>query len=122
MQRITEEAFKIEIRGIIKSLRRYQPLKVILFGSFARGDFHAGSDIDLLIVKETDLPFTERPAEVLRLCQYTLPLEPLVYTPGELERMCREENAFILSILREGVVLYESKPNRRRTLAGPSPV
>jgi len=41
-------------------------------------------------------------------CDYSIPLEPLVYTPEEFARMCEEGSPFIEQILREGRVIYES--------------
>lgn len=108
MHRISEQDFHEELTRVLTGLRRYHPRKVILFGSFARGDYHAGSDLDLLIIKETERPFVERIGEVLACCDYSIPLEPLVYTPEELARMCGEGNPFIEHILREGRIVYES--------------
>lgn len=107
MKRISRQALESELDKIVRSLRRYAPEKVILFGSFARGDYNAGSDLDLLIIKDTKQPFIERSADVWRVCHSTLSIEPLVYTPGELERMIRQGNPFILRALAEGVVIYE---------------
>lgn len=42
----------------------YEPEKIILFGSLARGDTHEWSDIDLLIVKDTDASYGERVKEL----------------------------------------------------------
>lgn len=110
MKRISRQEFEAELGHIVQGLRRYAPEKAILFGSFARGDHHAGSDVDLLIVKDTDRPFDERGAEVLRACPSSLPLEPLVYTPAELEQMIQQNNPFIHQALAEGIIIYESKP------------
>ncbi len=108
MRRISEQDFRQELERVLTALQRYRPRRVILFGSFARGDYHAGSDIDLLVIKETERPFAERIGDVLALCDYSIPLEPLVYTPEEFERMRDEGNPFIEQILREGKIVYES--------------
>jgi Nucleotidyltransferase domain. len=110
MRRWSLARFQEELERILQALRSYQPQRVILFGSFARGDDHGLSDVDLLIVKETDRPFIERIGEVLALCDTALPVEPLVYTPEELARMIEEGNPFIEQVLREGKVVYESEP------------
>jgi len=110
MRRWSPARFQEELERILQSLRPYGPQKVILFGSFARGDDHGLSDVDLLIIKETDRPFVERIGEVLALCDTVLPIEPLVYTPEELARMMEEGNPFIEQVLREGKVIYESEP------------
>jgi len=108
VKRISRQEFVGELTRIVGGLRDYAPDKAILFGSFARGDYHAGSDVDLLIVKDTNQPFMERSADVLRACPSALALEPLVYTPAELEQMVRQNNPFICQVLAEGVVIYES--------------
>ncbi|MGQ9676175.1 MAG: hypothetical protein ACUVX1_10975 [Chloroflexota bacterium] len=45
---------------------------------------------------------------MLRLCDFDVTVEPLVYTPAELQRMVEHGNDFILTALREGRVVYES--------------
>ena len=85
------------------------PEQIILFGSMARGDVHEDSDLDLLIVKETDRPFLRRIDDVLAVLDVDVPVEPLVYTPAELARMRDEGRDFILTILEEGRVVYERR-------------
>ncbi|MGD2148899.1 MAG: nucleotidyltransferase domain-containing protein [Anaerolineae bacterium] len=109
MKRISRAPFESELETIRKGLKQYGAQKAILFGSYARGDYHAGSDVDLIIIKETDLPFLERSAEVWRECRSSLTIEPLVYTPAEFARMRRENNPFVEQALREGVAIYEQE-------------
>ncbi|PKO22868.1 MAG: hypothetical protein CVU38_07130 [Chloroflexi bacterium HGW-Chloroflexi-1] len=108
MQRMSQSSFEQELGHTLEGVRRYHPLRVILFGSFARGDYHAASDVDLVIIKDTDRPFVERIGDVPALCNYAIPLEPLVYTPQEIEQMILRNNPFIEQVLREGKVIYES--------------
>lgn len=109
MRRVSQKCFQKELDRIIEGLHRYRPQRVILFGSFARGDYHALSDVDLLIVKETETPFIERIGQVLALFDWrdALPIEPLVYTPDELAHMRQVGNPFIERVLTEGIVIYE---------------
>ena len=60
-------------------------------------------------MKETGRPFISRIVDALALCDYDVPLGPLVYTPQELEQMENEGNSFIQRILKEGVVVYEQQ-------------
>jgi len=83
MRRLTAEEFQETLIRIIEQIKEYHPQRVILLASFARGDYHAMSDADLLVVKDTDRPFLDRIGDVLPLCDYDIPLEPLVYTPQE---------------------------------------
>lgn len=51
-------------------ITQYQPEKVILFGSMADGTVGEWSDIDLVIIKDTPLPFLQRLKEVALLCHF----------------------------------------------------
>lgn len=83
------------------------PEKVIVFGSLATGDIHAWSDIDLLVVELTDLPFIQRLHQIRELLQPTIATDILVYTPEELEKM-RLERPFVREeILKKGRIVYE---------------
>ena len=93
---------------ILDALREYGAQKVILFGSFARGNYHTASDLDLLIIKQTSRRFLDCIGDVLMFCDYSIPLEPLVYTPEEIDRMLVEGNTFLETVLREGIVVYEA--------------
>ncbi|OGG46253.1 MAG: hypothetical protein A3F84_23785 [Candidatus Handelsmanbacteria bacterium RIFCSPLOWO2_12_FULL_64_10] len=109
MKRLSGADAQAEIDRIVQALRVYEPEKIILYGSFARGDHHAGSDLDLIIVKETDRSFTDRIGDVLRLCRSKIPVEPLVYRPSEIATMLERGNDFLETALRDGVVIYEQQ-------------
>ena len=64
MKRPDEKVVEAEIKKINRALRPYGPKKVVLFGSFARRDYHGLSDLDLLIIKETKKKFLDRIVEV----------------------------------------------------------
>ena len=82
-----------EFAHILKS--RHKVKKIYLYGSFARGDFHEGSDIDLIIVGEFEGKMPHRIGKILDLT--SLPVEPLVYTEAEFEQM--KERAFLKQVL-----------------------
>jgi len=84
--------------GVLKE--RLPVSKVYLFGSFARGKVHEGSDIDLLVVGDFHERLFSRIERVLELTD--LPIEPLVYTPAEFEELVRTANPFVLRVLQEG--------------------
>ena len=90
---------------------QYQPDKVILFGSMASATVREWSDLDLVIVKDTTLPFLRRLKEVALLCRAQVGVDFLVYTPAEFEQMTATRNPFILEeVIRKGKVLYERQP------------
>ena len=107
MKRISPHSFERELARIVESIKPYGPQKVILYGSFARGDYHALSDVDLLIVKDTERPFVQRIGDVLGSIDSSLCVEPLVYTRAELAQMEATQNRFVMQALAEGRVVYE---------------
>jgi predicted nucleotidyltransferase len=106
----TVQPFEKTLQEIVAHLiTDYEPASIILFGSFARGDAHRDSDIDLLIVKETDESPLERRVHVRRLVsqpERRIPFSPLVLTPTELEQRLALGDPFYRDILRQGKVLY----------------
>ena len=95
------------IDRVLKGLMAYEPEKIILFGSMARGDADEYSDIDLIIIKDTDQRFLLRLVEVTAFLPLDIGVDALVYTPKELEAMLAEGNPFIEQALKDGIVLYE---------------
>jgi len=91
-------------------IREYEPEKMIVFGSAAQGEFHAWSDLDLVIIKKTSKPLLERIEEVLRLVRPRVGLDVLVYTPEEMEALVDECRAFVLDeIIYKVAVAYERR-------------
>lgn len=70
---------------------------VYMFGSFAKGEIHEGSDIDLIVVGDFKERFIERIGKIIEMTD--LPIEPLVYTKEEFEEM-KKSNPFIIEVLR----------------------
>ncbi len=91
-------------------IREYQPDKIILFGSWARGNADEQSDIDLLVIsdREKDLPRYQRGLDVrLALSQFQTPKDILFYTHEDVERWRDVPHTFINTVLNEGRALYE---------------
>jgi uncharacterized protein len=92
--------------------REVKPVRVILFGSHARGDAENDSDIDLLVVEEQ--PFSDthsRWTEIIRirhaLSSIRHPKDILVYSVAEMEKWQHSLNHIVSRCLREGKVIYE---------------
>lgn len=83
-----------------------EPERIIVFGSLVSGEPHAGSDIDLVVIKRTSLPFWKRLREVRRLLSPRVATDVLVYTPEEFEWLCRERPFVREEILTRGKVVY----------------
>lgn len=101
---------KPNIDKIVRQLiDAYRPEKIILFGSYAYGEPHKDSDIDLLIIKKTSRPFIDRLVQVRKILtdpNRSVPLETIVLTPEELNARLRIGDQFIQEIVTRGEVLY----------------
>jgi len=83
------------------------PLKIVLFGSMARGNARPDSDLDLLIIEDSDLPRYKRAARYLRALVGLFPeKDVVVWTPDEVQEWAEVPHAFITTALREGKTLY----------------
>jgi predicted nucleotidyltransferase len=89
-------------------VRATDPLKVILFGSRARGDARADSDFDLLVIRQSAEPRHRRSAPIYTaLADLPVEVEIMVYTPDEVREWSEVPEAFVTTAVREGQVLYE---------------
>ncbi|HET6400887.1 MAG TPA: nucleotidyltransferase domain-containing protein [Candidatus Kapabacteria bacterium] len=92
-----------------KIVEAFHPKRVILFGSRARGDYHADSDIDLLVEMESDEKPWERRVKIGSLfLNRWWPMDILVYTPKEIEERRNSLASIIPDILHEGQILYHA--------------
>jgi uncharacterized protein len=100
-----------EINDIVKRIAaKFNPDKIILFGSYASGNFDDDSDIDLLIIKDSDLPRHRRSFDIQKyLIGSMIPIDILVYTMNEFEQEKTDEFSFISSAIKSSKVLYERK-------------
>ena len=87
---------------------KFNPDKIILFGSYARGISDDGSDLDLLIIQETDLPMHKRGLDIrLSLIGTMIPIDVLVYTKTEFDEEKKKRYSFINSAIRNSKIVYE---------------
>lgn len=102
--RLDETTLNDIIRRIVEVA---QPDKIILFGSAVRGNLTRNSDVDLLVVKETEnvRELTARIYE--KLYGVRVAVDAIVVTPGDTERYKNSHALVIKSAVREGKVVYE---------------
>ncbi len=102
----------------IESLKTLNPVKIILFGSTVRGNTHEWSDLDLLVVLDSDrIPQSYEEKMKIKLAvrktireqSYKVPIDLLVYTRPEYEALTIQNSSFINEINSEGKTLYERK-------------
>lgn len=95
-----------------KVVRTLSPMpeveRIILFGSFARGRRDLLTDLDILVVMQTELPFIERLKFLYQTLDLPVDADIICYTPEEFEAL--KEGPFLKKALKEGIVLYEKEP------------
>jgi predicted nucleotidyltransferase len=85
---------------------RRDVLRVGYFGSYARGDWSVGSDLDLVvIVADTDRPFEKRGLE-FDTTVLPVPTDLLVYKKSEWDTMLKKEGGFLDSVRKETIWVY----------------
>jgi len=86
----------------------YNPDKIILFGSYAKGNPNDNSDLDLFIIKSSELSRPQRVMQVRKMLYGALvPLDILVYTPAEIEGSFENKFGLVYEVLNSGKTLYE---------------
>ncbi|HUW64595.1 MAG TPA: nucleotidyltransferase domain-containing protein [Spirochaetia bacterium] len=103
------EELNTELARIIDVLvNNYNPQRIILFGSLASGNVHEWSDIDLIVVKESDKDFYERLKEVGLLVMPEVGADIFVYTPKEFESK-KDSLFFREEVFKKGQVIYDAQ-------------
>jgi predicted nucleotidyltransferase len=100
-----------KINDIVSQIAtKFDPDKIILFGSYAVGNATNNSDIDLLVIKETDLPKHKRSFDIQKLLIGSMiPMDILVYTKSEFEKEKNEKYSFLYSAIKTSKIVYERK-------------
>ena len=93
-------------KQIISTFLPFEPEKIILFGSIIREDWDLESDVDVIVVYNTDKSFIVRLEELYMSWNIPKAVDILAYTPYEFEKMVKE-SFFIQDAIREGKVIYE---------------
>ena len=104
---VDESLLKEIVRRLVEAV---DPDRIVLFGSRARGDARPDSDLDLLIIKDTDEPAYRRTAPAYRaLSGLGVPKDIIWRTPAEVEDWSAVPTYVTTRALGEGKVLYEKR-------------
>lgn len=95
-----------ELERIVQVLRDMKTQRIVLFGSLGRGEIGEWSDLDLIVVLDSELPFIKRLGLLYDRIRPRVGLDLLAYTPREFEEL--RERPFMRQILQEGKTLYEA--------------
>src|ERR1700752_2563958 len=85
---------------------RFQPDKIVLFGSYAYGKPHEESDVDLLVIMRTK-NVTDQSIRISLAFKRLFSFDLIVRTPWQIERGLKDDDWFLREITEKGKVLYE---------------
>lgn len=109
---VSKEKAEHLIRQYINKIKRTVGLELaIIFGSYAKGKYSWGSDIDILLIAK-NLP--KRPMDRQQILTYPntpILIQPFAYTPEEFRKMLKENHPFIIEALKNGKIVYSKNKN-----------
>ncbi len=97
---LLEESIKI-----LKERLKDRVERIIVFGSYAKGRRDLFTDLDILIIMESNKPYIERLRELHSILTLPVDVDILCYTPDEFRIM--SSKGFLKEALKDGVVVYE---------------
>lgn len=87
---------------------KFNPEKIILFGSYANGIPNKDSDVDLLIIQESDLPMHQRGFDIrMSLRGMMIPMDILIYTKSEFDLEKDKSFSFLNSAMKNSKIVHE---------------
>jgi uncharacterized protein len=86
---------------------RFQPDKIVLFGSYAAGQPHADSDVDILVVMPTRNQL-DQAFKIHWTIRPPFPVHVVVRTPKNMEWRLAEGESFLTEVVATGKILYEA--------------
>jgi predicted nucleotidyltransferase len=100
-----------EINRLVQQVvARMDPQEMIVFGSYAKGTATSKSDLDLFVIKETNVPMVNRAAALAPILAHQLiPVDVHVYTPEEVAEYSRDPLSFVSSILKSGKTVFRNR-------------
>lgn len=92
-------------------VERFDPEQITLFGSHARGEVGAHSDVDLLVVLRADAGQPQHGNPIRRAIaeRFVLPVDVIIHSPEDLAKQRDDPYSLIHKVLKEGKVLYERR-------------
>ncbi len=103
------DEIKVQVKRVVE---KFDPEKIILFGSYAYGKPTLQSDVDLLIIVDTNESTLKLSSEIALSLEHSFPLDIIVKTPGQIKSRLQNGDFFIEDIINLGKVIYE-RTNKR---------
>ena len=89
--------------------RRFEPQRVVLFGSYAYGTPTDDSDVDLLVIMRHEGAGVEQAARIRQVVRSGFPMDLIVRSPAAIRKRVKMGDSFICEILEKGQVLHEAR-------------
>lgn len=104
---MTQEQTYNKIKEVAMTIgKKFQPERIILFGSYVWGKPSPNSDVDLFIIKETENT-RETARQISRsIFPRPFPIDFIVYTPAQTEKRKKIGDFFVKKILEKGQTIY----------------
>ena len=105
----------MNLKGTIKRIVTYavfvtEPEEIILFGSMANGGVNVYSDIDLLIISNSEISKKEASMRIKNYChQFSLKSDALIFSNLEFEKEMNTPNSFVKAVQKSGKIIYKKK-------------
>ncbi|MFX0202210.1 MAG: nucleotidyltransferase domain-containing protein [Candidatus Hodarchaeota archaeon] len=88
-------------------VHKFDPLRVILFGSYASDKTSPDSDVDLLVIMDFKGRSQLQALKIRKEIQRSFPLDLIVRKPSEINQRLAEGDFFLKEVLKDGKILYE---------------
>lgn len=109
MANMSKTAIAADLQKVVDEIVwRFQPLKIILFGSRAYDTPSSDSDVDLMVIMNVREPTMYVAARIAAAIPHPVPIDVVVKTPTEIEEALHQGNIFETEVLKRGIVLYEA--------------
>ena len=108
---INKQKLLPKLKKIASIIKRKNPevIDVRLFGSIAKNEDIGTSDIDIVIIlNNSEENLFQRILKYKKYLDLPIPVDVLVYTEDEIEKMIKEKNFFIKTILEESRSLFQN--------------
>ena len=100
--------FEEEVKSFVdKIANACNPKAIIIFGSVAKGTSDENSDLDIMVILDTEMTYYERTLAVRKSIGVTsIPIDILAFTPEEIEAGRQINGSIISEVLSTGRVVY----------------
>lgn len=113
MDQIQTTVTLLDIQKIVRQIVDcFHPQQVILFGSYAYGQPTEDSDVDLLVLVDTQEPPIHVAAQISAAVDHPFPLDIVVRTPADFTAAVQRKGIFAMEVATKGVSLYEAGDTR----------